>query len=163
MTLVIKKMWKHFFKRLRNIKVRKNNNKKSKLSLNLLKREQGVKGLHNKALKPLIVNLHGLDKCLIVWVWWNPILTLEWIPWNQTSMCIILKWMKILLTCNMMSITSMSNKDIHALSHPLFLLYLHPLLLPSCIFYYLYAYFSYFLLVICFSCISLIINTSIFF
>ena len=65
MTLVIMKMWKHFFKKLRNTKVRNKNNKKSKLSLHLPKREQGVKGLHNKALKPLIVNLHGLDKCLI--------------------------------------------------------------------------------------------------
>ena len=136
MILVIKKMWKHFFKRLRNIK-RKNNHKKSKLSLNLPTREQGVKGLHNKALKPLIVNHLGLDKCLIVWVWWNPISTLEWIPWNQTLMCVSLKWMKTLLTCNMMSITSMSNKDIHALSHPLFLLHLHPLLLPRCIYVFL--------------------------
>ena len=29
------------------------------------KKKQGVKGYHNKALRPLIVNLHGLDKCLI--------------------------------------------------------------------------------------------------
>ena len=101
----------------------------------LLKREPGVKELHNKALKPLIVNLHGLDKCLITWVWWNPILTLKWIPWNQTSMCVSLKWMKTLLTCNMMFITFMSIRDIHALFHPLFHHHLHPLLLPSFIFF----------------------------
>ena len=64
MILVIKQVWKHFFKKLRTIK-KKHNLKKSKLSLHLLKREQGVKGLHNKAFEPLIVNLLGLDKCLI--------------------------------------------------------------------------------------------------
>ena len=64
MILVIKKMLKQSFKRLRNIK-RKHNLKKNMLSLLLLKKEQRVKGLHNKAFKPLIVNLLGLEKYLI--------------------------------------------------------------------------------------------------
>ena len=69
---------------------------------------------------------------------WNPISILEWIPWNQTSMCVSHKWMKILLIYNMMFITFMSNKDIHALSYPLFHHHLHPLLLLSCILFLIF-------------------------
>ena len=48
------------------LKVRvKNNNKKSKLRLNLQRKELEVKAPLNKALKPLIVNLLGLDTCLM--------------------------------------------------------------------------------------------------
>ena len=63
-------MWKLFFKRLKITKVseknnNKNNNKNNKLRLNLQGKELGVKAPLNKALKPLIVNLLGLDTCLI--------------------------------------------------------------------------------------------------
>ena len=64
MTLVTMRMWKPFSKKLKIIKVREKNNKK-KLSLNQQERELEVKAPLNKALKPLIVNLLGLDICLI--------------------------------------------------------------------------------------------------
>ena len=64
MTLVIMRMWKLFSKKFKIIKVREKN-KKKKLSLNEKERELGVKTPLNKALKPLIVNLFGLDTCLI--------------------------------------------------------------------------------------------------
>ena len=126
-------MWKLSSKRLKNIKVReKKNNKKRKLRLNQPRRELGVKEIHNKAPKPLVVNLHRLDKCLIVWVWWNLTSIIEWMKLNQTLMCVLIKWMKTLLTCNMMFTTSMSNKATHAPIHPLFFLHLLTQLLPRC-------------------------------
>ena len=57
-------MWKLFSKKLKIIKVREKN-KKKKLGPNQQGREPGVKAPLNKALKPLIVNLLGLDTCLI--------------------------------------------------------------------------------------------------
>ena len=61
MILVNMKIWKLFSKRLKIIKV----SKKNKLRLNPQRRELGVKAPLNKALKPLIMNLLGLDTSLI--------------------------------------------------------------------------------------------------
>ena len=131
MTLVTMRMWKPFSKKLKIIKVRKKN-KKKKLNLNQQERELEVKAPLNKALKPLIVNLLGLDICLIAWTWWNPTSTLTWIPLNQISICTSIKWMKTLLICNMMFITFMSNKASLAPTLPSCHLLLHPLLPPNC-------------------------------